>query len=175
LLEIISRGLNDAEADVRSNAAFAAGVLVENSDTDLSTHYPTLLTLLQPLFNPPEHSAPSFYNGRDNAAGALARIISKNASALPLDQVVPVLISVLPLKHDAQENTAVYRAIFTLFRSQPQLLMPHIDHLLSTFAYLLLDPTHEDEAEDKTKEELSALVEHLKGQVPEKVAVAGFR
>ncbi len=53
--------------------------------------------------------------------------------------------------------------------------MGHIDHLLSAFAYVLLDPTHDDETTEETKAELRALVEHLKTQIPEKVAAAGFQ
>jgi hypothetical protein len=102
-------------------------------------------------------------------------MIVKNPSALPLDQVVPVLVSILPLRFDPLENRPVYNAIFSLFRTQPQLLMPHIDHLLSAFAYLLLDHSHEDDTPDETKAELRALVEHLKSQVPDKVAAAGFQ
>ncbi|WWD21319.1 hypothetical protein CI109_105803 [Kwoniella shandongensis] len=174
LLTIISRGLVDEEAEVRSNAAFAAGVLVENSEADLSGQYIALLTALQPFFSPPEHSAPPVYNARDNAAGALARMISKNPAGLPLDQVIAVLVSVLPLRFDALENKAVFAALFILFRTQPQLLMPHIDHLLQAFAYVLLDLSHAEDTTDEVKAELSALVEHLKSQVPDKVAAAGF-
>ncbi|WVR09018.1 hypothetical protein IAU60_006078 [Kwoniella sp. DSM 27419] len=175
LLQIISRGLADEEADVRSNAAFAAGVLVENSETDLSSQYGALLGALQPFFSPPEHSAPAVYNARDNAAGAVARMVTKNAAALPLEQVIQVLVSVLPLRFDPLENRAVFAALFSVFRTQPQLLMPHIDHLLQAFAYVLLDPSHEEDTSDETKAELRALVEHLKTQVPDKVAAAGFQ
>ncbi|WWC63972.1 uncharacterized protein I303_106578 [Kwoniella dejecticola CBS 10117] len=174
LLQIISRGLVDEEADVRSNAAFAAGVLVENSSTDLSSNYQALLAALQPFFSPAEHSAPSVFNARDNAAGAVARMVTKNSSALPLEQVISVLVSVLPLRFDPLENRAVYGALFATFRKQPQVLMPHIDHLLQAFAYVLLDPSHADDTTDETKAELRALIEHLKSQVPDKVAAAGF-
>jgi hypothetical protein len=173
LLQIISRALRDEEADVRSNAAFAAGVLIENTEADLSAHFLELLTALQPFFTPPEHSAPAVYNARDNAAGALARMISKNPGALPLDQVVPVLVNTLPLHFDTLENRAVYAAIFALFRTQPQLLMPHIDHLLQAFAYVL-NPEHDEDTTDETKAEMRALVEHLKAQVPDKVAALGL-
>lgn len=175
LFTIISRGLVDEEADVRSNAAFAAGVLIENSDADLSSHYTALLTALQPFFSPPEHAAPAVYNARDNAAGAVARMVTKNAAALPVDQVVAVLISVLPLRFDPLENRAVYAAIFSVFRTQPQILSPHLEHLLQAAAYVLLDPSHDDDTTDETKAELRALVEHLKTQVPDKVSAAGFQ
>ena len=160
---------------MRSNAAFASGVLIENSTADLSSQFVALLTTLQSFFTPPDHSVPAVYNARDNAAGAVSRMILKNPSALPLDQVVPVLVSVMPLRFDPLENRALYAALFSLFRTQPDLLMPNIDHLLQAFAYVLLDPSHEDDTTDETKTELKALVEHLKQQVPDKVAAAGFQ
>lgn len=160
---------------MRSNAAFAAGVLIENTSADLSPQFPALLGALNPFFNVPEHSAPAVYNARDNAAGAVARMITKNSASLPLDQVVPAVVSVMPLQFDPLENRAVYAAIFSIFRTRPELLMPHIDHLLQAFAFVLLDKSHEDDLTDETKAELRALVEHLKTQVPDKVAAVGFQ
>ncbi|RSH86663.1 uncharacterized protein EHS24_004934 [Apiotrichum porosum] len=173
LLEVISRGLQDEEADVRSNSAFAAGVLIQNSEQDLSQHFPAVLGVLQNFFTVPEHSAPAVYNARDNAAGALGRMVVKNAAALPLDQVVSALASVMPLQFDPLENRAVYGAIFTLFRSHPQVLEAQLDHLLQAFAYNL-SPANEDDTTPETRAELRALVEHLKASVPEKVAAAGL-
>ncbi|KAL1407538.1 hypothetical protein Q8F55_006971 [Vanrija albida] len=173
LLEIISRGLQDEAPEVRSDSAFAAGVLIQNSDTDLSGHYGALLSVLQPFFTPPEHSAPTVYNARDNAAGAVARMVVKNPSVLPLDQVVAALVSVMPLQFDPLENRAVYAAIFSLFRSNSAVLEPHLDQLLQAFAYNL-SAEHEDDTTDETKAELRALVEHLKATVPQKVAAVGL-
>ncbi|KAI9636830.1 putative importin beta-4 subunit [Dioszegia hungarica] len=175
LLQIISRSLRDEEAEVRSNAAFAAGVLVECSDADLTQHNTALLTALQPFFTVPDHSAPPLYNARDNAAGAISRMISNNPTSMPLEQVLPVIVSVLPLRYDTLENRPVYSAIFTIFRIRPELLAPHMDNLLAAFAHVLLDPAHEDETTDETKAEMKALVEHLKSQIPDKVAAAGFQ
>lgn len=175
LLEVISRGLRDEEPDVRSNSAFAAGVLIEHSQADLSGHYAEVVQVLQPFFSPPEHSAPAVYNARDNAAGAISRMITKNASAVPLEQALPLVVNTMPLQFDKLENKPVFNAIFTLFRVKAELLMPHIEHLLQAFAYVLLDPEHEDDLLPETKEELQALVAHLKQQMPDKVAAAGFR
>lgn len=102
-------------------------------------------------------------------------MITKNPTAMPLDQVLPVIISVLPLKYDYLENRPCYSAIFTIFRIRPELLAPHMDRLLAAFAHVLLDPSHEDETTDETKAEMRALVEHLKSQIPDKVAAAGFQ
>lgn len=173
LLEIISRGLQDEEADVRSNSAFAAGVLIQNSEQDLSQHFNALLGVLVPFFQVPDHSAPPVYNARDNAAGAVGRMIVKNTAAVPLDQVLPLIVSVMPLQFDPLENRAVYGAIFSLFRSNPAALEPHLDHLLRAFAYNLA-PAHEDDTNEETRAELRALVDHLKSSIPDKVAAAGL-
>lgn len=173
LLEIISRGLQDEEPDVRSNAAFAAGVLIENTETDLAPQFGHLLSALQPFFAVPDHSAPPVYNARDNAAGALARMVLKNPGALPLDQVLGAIITILPLTHDTLENKAVYAALFSVFRSQPNLLVPHLDHLLKAFAHVL-NPANDDETTEETRAELSALVQHLKAEFPQQVAAAGL-
>lgn len=173
LLQLISRGLQDPEADVRSNAAFAAGVLVQQSEADLSAQFLPLLSALQPLFHVPDHSPPACSNAKDNAAGAVARMICKNPAAVPLEQVLPVLFSTLPLRHDHLENQPVFTAIFSLFRSQPQLILGYIDQLLPVFAYVL-DPSRADEITEETAHELRALVEHLKTVVPEKVQAAGL-
>ncbi|KAJ7876801.1 armadillo-type protein [Mycena leptocephala] len=45
LLELCHRALSDPEADVLSNAAFAVGLLVENTDMDLTAQYLQLLGL----------------------------------------------------------------------------------------------------------------------------------
>jgi len=173
LLEVISRGLQDEDADVRSNSAFAAGVLIQNSEQDLSQHYPALLAVLQAFFQVPDHSAPNVYNARDNAAGALGRMVVKNAAALPLDQVASALASVMPLHFDTLENRAVYGGIFALFRNHAQVLEPHLDRLLQAFAYNLA-PENQDDTTEETRAELRALVEHLKSSVPDKVAAAGL-
>ena len=173
LLEIISRGLQDSEPDVRSNSAFAIGVLVENSQTDLSTHVLTILTALQPFFAVPEGSPPALYNARDNAAGAMSRMISHNADAIPLDQVVPAIVHVMPLQFDPLENNPVYRAIFALFRTRSDVVMAHLDGLLPAFAYNL-DPEHEDDTTPEVRQELRALVDALRAQVPDQIQAAGM-
>ncbi|BEJ16224.1 hypothetical protein CspHIS471_0508290 [Cutaneotrichosporon sp. HIS471] len=173
VLEVISRGLQDEEPDVRSNSAFAAGVLVQNSEQDLSQHYPALVGVLGHFFQVPDHSAPAVFNARDNAAGALGRMIVKNPAAAPLDQIVPMMVSCMPLQFDPIENRAVYSAIFTLFRNQPATLEAHLDHLLRAFAFNL-SAAHADDITDETRAELVALVEHLKQSVPDKVAAAGL-
>src|SRR4051794_7208165 len=95
LLELLYRALSDTDAEVQSNAAFAVGLLVEHSEVDLSQQYVHLLTALRPLFNLSPDAPVAKLNARDNAAGAVARLITRNTSAIPLPQVLPVLLESL--------------------------------------------------------------------------------
>ena len=156
-----------------SNASFAAGLIVENSTIDLSSQYLNLLSSLQPLFNVPADSPASKFNARDNAAGAVGRLILKNTNAVPLDQVLPVYFAILPLKNDFLENTPVFKSIFHLFRVSPGAVMPHLDHLVSVFAQVL-DPSTE-QLSDEIKAELIQLIGALNAENPAKIEASGLR
>jgi hypothetical protein len=86
LFPLFLRALADPEAEVQSNAAFAMGSLIYRSQTDLSSQHLTVLGALHPLFNPAADSTRKD-NARDNACGAVARMMLKNIAAVPLDQV----------------------------------------------------------------------------------------
>jgi len=173
LLELFYRALSDPEAEVQSNAAFASGLLVEYSEVDLSPQYLHLLAAFRPLFVLPPDASPAKNNARDNAAGAVARLIIRNTAAVPLDQVLPVLVESLPLKSDYLENRPVFRALFQLFRSYPQTLYPYMDRLLQVFAHVL-DPSGPEQIGDETRAELIALIGALNGEDPAKVQAAGL-
>lgn len=175
LLELFYRALSDDEAEVQSNAAFAVGLLVEHSEIDLSAQYLHLLAALRPLFVVAPEASTAKLNARDNAAGAVARLILRNPAAIPLDQVLPVFIDALPLKNDFLENQPVFRTLFYLFRTNPQALYPFMDKLLTVFAHVL-DPNSkaQDQIGDETKAELVQLIGALNAEDPAKVQAAGL-
>lgn len=173
LLELFYRALADEEAEVQSNAAFASGMLVEHSNLDLSSQYPILLGGLRPLFVVAPDAPSSRLNARDNAAGAVARLIVRNTAALPLEHVLPVFIGALPLKNDPLENRPIFRAIFHLFQTNASALVPYLERLLSVFAYVL-DPTRDEQVSDETKAELLSLIRTLNVEAPAQVQAAGL-
>ena len=69
-----------------------------------------ILALLWPLFE----KEGSKINSTDNACGAVARMILRSPSNVPLDQVLPVILKNLPLTRDYEENEPVYNCIFSL-------------------------------------------------------------
>ena len=172
-LALLSKALQDSEAEVRSNAVFAAGVLIEWSDNDLSAQFTPLMQVVHEYFKVTAEDARDKLNAKDNAVGCVARMIVKSPSAMPLDAVLPIFFSGLPLKNDPIENKPAFRAIFYLFEHQSQLVLPHIDHLLSVFAYVL-DPSRTGEITLETKQQLDHLLGALRQQMPEKVAQVGL-
>ena len=174
LLELFYRGLSDPDAEVQCNAAFASGLLVEHSEFDLSPQYPHLLQALRPLCDVPADAPAAQLNTRDNAAGAVSRMIVKNTAAVPVNQVLPILFNALPLKNDFLENRPVFRCIFHLFHTNAPILHPYLDGLLQIFAYVL-DPSAPDQVGDEVRKELIGLINLLNREEPAKVqAVAGL-
>lgn len=140
---------------------------------DLSSQYLPLLATLRPLFNPPAGAKAPIYTARDNAAGAVARMIIRNSAAVPLDQVLPVLIGILPLDADAVENKTVFRALLTLLHTNAAPVMAHIDALLPAIAKVL-DPNAEDSIGDEVRAGLIEVVSRLNQQDPAKIQAAGL-
>ncbi|KAJ3012062.1 hypothetical protein HKX48_006511 [Thoreauomyces humboldtii] len=154
MLAISIRALADEEEEVRSNAAYAVGVLIENSDTDLSRHYVQVLQQLRPMFR-----ASPGTNTADNASGAVCRMILKNPTLIPLDQVLPVVLDHLPIKRDFEENEPVYRCLLQLIRANNPLLLQSMSRMLNIFAQVLSPP--ENQLKDKTRADILELLATL--------------
>lgn len=176
LLEVFFRALKDQDSEVLSNAAFAVGLLVEHSETDISPHLGLILQALHPLFiNISEDATPTRLNAKDNATGAVARIIEKYSNAIPLDQVLPIFVGALPLKNDPLENRPVFRAIFHLFQTNSPALAGYLDQLLPAFAFVL-DPTQQKDqlGDDQMRSMLINLIGMINQEAPQKVQAAGL-
>ncbi|KAJ7511631.1 armadillo-type protein [Mycena galericulata] len=172
LLKLCYRALSDPDAKVLSHAAFAVGLLVENSDTDLTTQYLQLLATLQPLFNVMLDS-PDATEARDHAAGAVARLIVRNVAAVPLPQVLPILVGALPLRLAVLENRPILRALLFLFRTNGAALRPYIGDLLPVFAHVL-HPAARGQLGDELCAELIQLIGALNAQDAGAIEAAGL-
>ncbi|KAI9245388.1 armadillo-type protein [Phascolomyces articulosus] len=159
LLQLFLKAAGDEEETVRSNAAFALGVLVKNTETDLSQQYPTILSVLHPLFE--NQNLPGT---TDNASGAVARLIIAHPNAVPLDQVLPVFLNALPLKSDYAENEPVFECLFHLFRANNPFVMGHIPQFLPIFSSVL---SNEEQLGDATRAQLIELIRALNAQSSE--------
>ncbi|KAL9271909.1 putative importin subunit beta-4 [Drosera capensis] len=117
LMPLVLKELASSEATNRRNAAFCVGELCKNGGEATLRYYVDILRGLSPLFSESEPDNAV----RDNAAGAVARMIMVHSEAIPLNQVLPVFLKVLPLKEDQEESMAVYSCICGLvLSSNPQ-------------------------------------------------------
>lgn len=115
LLKLLLKRLSDTDVETKSNAAYATGQLIYNS-TDSNTylpHYPTILRKLEPMLQIQEARI------KDNAAGCLSRMITAHPDAVPIADVLPALIGLLPLKDDYEENSPVYECLLKLCKCYP--------------------------------------------------------
>ena len=113
IMKNILRRLSDRDLETRSNAAYATGQLIFHSNASgiYLPNYPAILQKLESMLEITENRV------RDNAAGCLCRMIMKHSDQVPLPEVVPALVGLLPLNGDYEENTPVYKCIFSLCKS----------------------------------------------------------
>ncbi|CAB9497171.1 Importin subunit beta-4 [Seminavis robusta] len=125
-LPAVIAGLADADENVKRNAAFCAGVCCEHLKDQVAGDYPQILQGLSPLFSInvsggplPEGTAACV----DNAAAAVARMIMASPNNVPMAQVLPAMLAILPLKTDMTENETVYKCLGGLLEmNHPEIL-----------------------------------------------------
>ena len=175
LLELGLRGLADSESEVQSNAAFLVGCIATSSNTDLSRQYGQILAALQPLFNVNDDKKDSI-RARDNACGAIARLMLKNQAAIPVEQVLPPLIAALPLQQDFEPYTNLFEVFFRLASENNPTLIGHLDQLTAVFAHVLAaQRSAKNEAAQPLAESTHArLLELVRALPADKVQNAGL-
>lgn len=106
-LKLLLHRLADEDPQTRSNAAYAVGRLVQhsNSDAEIVKEYPAILGRLEACLSM------NVSRLQDNATGCLSRMILRNREQIPIKDVLPVLVGILPLKNDYEENEPLYRMI----------------------------------------------------------------
>eukprot|EP00559_Dactyliosolen_fragilissimus_P001115 CAMPEP_0184862296 /NCGR_PEP_ID=MMETSP0580-20130426/6766_1 /TAXON_ID=1118495 /ORGANISM="Dactyliosolen fragilissimus" /LENGTH=1085 /DNA_ID=CAMNT_0027360083 /DNA_START=537 /DNA_END=3794 /DNA_ORIENTATION=+ len=159
-LPAILQGLADDDDNVKRNAAFCAGVCAQGlGEAIASNHYMTLLQSLSPLFQlDTSQGGDSTFAAIDNAAAAVSRMILTSPSNVPISQVLPALLKVLPLKNDMTENETVYKCIFELLQmNQPDAIANKAEIKRVFMEAISEDSKVEDEIKDKLKLALGSL------------------
>ncbi|KAK6156979.1 hypothetical protein DH2020_011227 [Rehmannia glutinosa] len=130
VMHLVLKELGSPEATNRRNAAFCAGELCKNGGNSVLKYYTDVLNRLYPLFgeSEPDNAV------RDNAAGAVARMIMAQPESIPLNQVLPVFLQVLPLKEDYEESNSVYGCICNLVLLSNSQILSFVPQLVNIFA-----------------------------------------
>jgi len=156
IYKVFIKAVGDADDEVKNNAAYGLGVLCESVGPQSSKYYHAILKGLHELMSRGDISSTI-----DNAAGAVARLMITNQNSVPLDQVLPVFFSVLPLKSDFVENRPVFQAIFLLFSQQHPYVFQNLGPIFKIFSRVLNDPK---QLTDETRAGVISLIRELATQ-----------
>ncbi|XP_007045324.2 PREDICTED: importin-4 isoform X1 [Theobroma cacao] len=154
LMPLVLKELASSSATNRRNAAFCAGELAKNGGESTLKYYTDILRGLYPLFGDSEPDDAV----RDNAAGAVARMIMVHPQSIPLNQVLPVFLRVLPLKEDHEESMAVYNCVSMLVLSSYPQILSLVPELVNIFAQVLVSPEETSEVKAQVGRAFSHLI-----------------
>ncbi|KAI4129907.1 MAG: hypothetical protein LQ338_001992 [Usnochroma carphineum] len=160
LFKVLMHRLNDEDAEAKSNAVFAVGLLVANSgdEKEVGRHFNTVLARLEPMLG--EEGA----RLRDNAAGCVARMVMRYQGKVPLGAVVPALVDVLPLKEDFEENEPVWECVVRLYSAGEPTILGLTPQLLPILEKVLGPP--EEQLTEMTREQVVEMVKFVHGKRP---------
>ncbi|KAJ9640361.1 hypothetical protein H2199_005900 [Coniosporium tulheliwenetii] len=159
LLKLLLHRLGDEDPEVKSNAVYAIGLLCEksNAEQEILKAYPTILGKLEPLLHDQQVA-----RLLDNAAGCVSRMIMRHPGHVPVQQVLPSLVQLLPLREDYDENKPVYRMIVQLYQAHNETVVRLTPNLMPVLQKVLGPP--EDQLDDETRNQLMELVTYLQKQ-----------
>lgn len=151
-------GLADPSDDVKRNAAFCAGICCEGLREHAIGDYSQLLQGLAPLFSIDPSTGESAAASVDNAAACVARMIMASPTSVPMPQVLPAFLKLLPLKTDMTENETVYTCLLGLLQGNHPDAVAQKAELRRIFSEATApDSKVDEEIQDKLKQALSAL------------------
>ncbi|KAL8237487.1 hypothetical protein R6Q59_018568 [Mikania micrantha] len=153
LMPFVLKELDSPSATNRRNAAFCVGELCKNGGDCSLKYFDDVLQCLYPLFEESEQD----HAVRDNAAGAVAKMIMAHQNSVPLNQVLPVLLKVLPLKEDHEESVPVYTCICNLVLSSNSQMLQLVSDLVVVFVQVAISPLETREV----KLQIGGAVSHL--------------
>jgi importin-4 len=160
LMRVFVKRLTDEDPETKSNAAFGTGLLCEKSTDakEVLSNYSTILGKLEPLLD----ASTSEGHARllDNAAGCVSRMIKKSPQNVPLEDVLPRLLDILPLKEDFDENEPVYDMFVALLQQQNKAVQGLSDKLVPIFEKVLSPP--EEQLSEGMREKVQQMVGYLR-------------
>jgi hypothetical protein len=89
----------------------------------------------------------------------VSRLISKYPSKIPIGEVLPRLVQLLPLREDYEENTPIYGMLVKLYQAQEPTVQQLTSQLMPVFEKVLSPP--EEQLQGETRSQLIELVKYL--------------
>ena len=164
MFKLLLKRLSDEDPEAKSNAAYGMGLLCLHSTDakEILPNYNTIFGLLEPLLRKTNGANESEARLLDNAAGCVSRMIKKSPESVPLEQVLPHLVDLLPLKEDFRENEPVFDMIISLYQAQNPVVQGLTSKLLPIFEAVQGPP--EDQISDEIRSKLAELTAYIRSQ-----------
>jgi hypothetical protein len=160
-LPAVLAGLADADDNVKRNSAFCAGVCCEHLHETAAGDFQNILQVMGPIFSLSATDNDSSAACMDNAAAAVARMIMASPTHVPLPQVLPAFLRVLPLKTDMSENDTVYSCLLGLLQMNHPDMLANVTELKRIFNEACQEGSKVD---DETKHRLQQTLQTLNAQ-----------
>jgi hypothetical protein len=138
---VVIQGLASDNFVLKANSAFCVGILAEISGDKLYAAYEQILHAVRPLFAADANDDVVV----DNACAAVARLILAGVAHVPLEHVLPVFLSALPLKADFDESNVVFSCLNGLVKSQNPAVVNFIPQIIEVYAKSLTPSSNVDE------------------------------
>ncbi|OAL52564.1 ARM repeat-containing protein [Pyrenochaeta sp. DS3sAY3a] len=157
LLKLLLHRMSDENAETKSNAVYGMGLLCENTtnDDEILKSLQTIFSKLEPLLDAQDQA-----RLLDNTAGCVSRFMAKHSDKLPVAEVLPRLVQLLPLREDYEENKPVFGLIVKLYQQNDSTVQQLTPTLMGVFEKVLGPP--EEQLEDETRAQLVELVQYLR-------------
>lgn len=134
---LLSQACADAHANVARNAAFGLGALFSNAPQQARPHIAVALQTLHPLIERASKSPPERRDAdraaADNAIASMCRILMIDFDVTPVEQVVDIILPLVPLTEDSSENKTVYECLIRLIDRNHPCLVSRVQPLASAF------------------------------------------
>ncbi|XP_022227299.2 importin-4 [Drosophila obscura] len=159
LCPVLLGGTTDSYAKARQNSYFGLGELVYHAEEKSFESFGVILQALSDAIAK-EQNAPAL----DNICGAVSRLIITNHNMVPLNHVLPVFISSLPLREDTEENDVVLKAFRVLYMNSRPSIVNHIEQMVSVILHVLFKREFSDN--DMTSNAVN-FVKEIRNDYPE--------
>jgi hypothetical protein len=160
LLKLLLHRLTDEDPETKSNAAYATGLLIYHS-TESATYLPSydnILEKLEPLLH--THRARTL----GNACGCVSRMIMAHPDKISIEEIMPLIVDLLPLKENFEENQPIFECIVGLYQHENATIIGLTPKLIPVFVHVLGDP--DDQLNDETREKVIETVKFVAGKQP---------
>jgi len=152
LYVILENGTRDNSLNCRRNSVYSLGLYCEILPKEtLQSSTIEILKTFYAVLNTSEGDQKDIENLNDNTISAVIRLMMAATDAFPYNDVLPILISNIPLKSDHLEDENVYKGLLYLVESRE--LIPsvndYIPQILDVYGLALATKKISDEIKNK--------------------------